>query len=76
MEMRRVYSSHISAVGYDEDARQLRVEFSNGSIAVYHDVSPDTGGQVIAAPSIGQEIWRTVRRAHGFRYEKRAKGRQ
>ena len=72
MEMRRVYSSHINAVGYDEDRRELRVEFSNGSIVVYGDVPAETGGQVIAAPSIGEEIWRTVRGRHDHRYEHRA----
>ena len=72
MEMRRVFSSHINRVGYDEESRELRVEFSNGSIVVYGGVSPETGGGVIAAPSIGEELYRAVKRQHDFRYEERA----
>lgn len=74
-EQRKVYSSHVNSVGYDEEAQEMTVEFSNGSVVVY-SVPPDIASSVLSAPSIGEEIWRSVRGQFGFRYQSRAPGRK
>jgi len=51
MERKRVNSSRIRAVGYDQKERVLEVEFSNGKIVAYSGVSPEIYRQFMAAPS-------------------------
>ncbi len=46
MEMKRINSGKLRAVGYDPRARTLRVEFDNGSVVEH------TG--------VGDEIWRRL----------------
>jgi hypothetical protein len=46
MEMKRINSGKLRAVGYDARARILRVEFDNGSVIDY--------------ASVGDEIWRRL----------------
>lgn len=60
-EMRRVFSSHVNSIGYDEEAEEFHVTFSNGRTAVYHGVPGDVARDVMEAPSIGEEIWRSLR---------------
>ena len=73
-EMRYVYSSHVAAIGYDEDARTFHVKFGptlehpGGRNAVYQGVSPETAENVINAPSIGSAIHAYLKGKHTFRY--------
>jgi hypothetical protein len=46
MEMKRVSSGRLRAIGYDVGTRRLRVQFDDGSLLEY-------GG-------VGQEIWRRL----------------
>ncbi|MFB0937046.1 MAG: KTSC domain-containing protein [Propionivibrio sp.] len=46
MEMKRINSGRLRAVGYDPRARTLRVEFDNGSVVEH------TG--------VGDEVWRRL----------------
>ena len=52
MERRKVNSSKIRSVGYDERARVLEVEHSDGSIFQYSGVSHELYRRLIAAPTI------------------------
>ena len=52
MERRKVSSSKIRSVGYDERARVLEVEHSDGSVYQYTGVSQEVHRRMIAAPSI------------------------
>ena len=52
MERRKVSSSKIRSVGYDERARVLEVEHSDGSVYQYTGVSQEVHRRLMAAPSI------------------------
>ena len=52
MERRKVSSSKIRSVGYDERARMLEVELSDGSVYQYSGVSQEMHRKLMAAPSI------------------------
>lgn len=52
MERKKVNSSSIRAIGYDERARVLEVEFNDGRINQYTGVSPEVHRRLISAPSI------------------------
>ncbi len=51
MERKRVNSSRIRSVGYDERNQLLEVELSNGSIYQYSRVSPEVHRRFMAAPN-------------------------
>jgi hypothetical protein len=52
MERRTVNSSKIRSVGYDERARVLEVEHSDGSIYQYSGVSAEVHRRMMSAPTI------------------------
>jgi hypothetical protein len=52
MERKRVNSSSIRSVGYDANSQTLEIEFSNGSISQYSQVSPEVYRRLMAAPSM------------------------
>jgi len=52
MERKKVNSSSIRAVGYDERGRVLEVEFNDGRVNQYTGVSPEVHRRLISAPSI------------------------
>lgn len=54
-EMKKVFSSTVNEIGYDEEAKELVVAFKNGTYA-YSGVDPATADSVIRAPSVGSAI--------------------
>ena len=52
MERKRVNSSAIRSIGYDERDRVLEVEFSDGRITQYSGVSAELHRRLVSAPSI------------------------
>ena len=56
-----VESSMINAVGYDEQARQLEVEFRNGQVYRFSNVPADIHSQMMSAPSVGKYFGTNVR---------------
>ena len=52
MERKKVNSSSIRAVGYDERGRVLEVEFNDGRVNQYTGISPEVHRRLISAPSI------------------------
>ena len=52
MERKKVSSSSIRSVGYDERARLLEVEFSDGRVTQYPGVSAEVHRRMMSAPSI------------------------
>ena len=52
MDRKKVSSSKIRSVGYDERARVLEVELSDGAIYQYSSVSAEIYRRMMAAPSI------------------------
>jgi hypothetical protein len=51
MERRRVNSSKLRSVGYDEATRTLEVEMSNGQVFQYIGVYPEVHRRLMAAPN-------------------------
>ena len=52
MERKKVNSSSIRSVGYDERGRMLEVEFNDGHINQYTGVSPEVHRRLMSAPSM------------------------
>lgn len=53
MEMIGVSSSNLSAVGYDEDSRVLRIRFHNGATYDYYVVPEEVYQGLLSAASKG-----------------------
>ncbi len=51
MERKRVNSSKIRSIGYDEKTQTLEVELSNGQIWQYPKVYPEVYRRFLAAPN-------------------------
>jgi len=51
MDRKRVNSSKIRAVGYDEKSQTLEVELSNGQVWQYPKVYPEVYRRFMAAPN-------------------------
>ena len=51
MERRRVSSSKLRSVGYDEKTRTLEIEMSNGQVYQYSGVYPEVHRRLMAAPN-------------------------
>jgi hypothetical protein len=51
MERKRVNSSKIRSVGYDERNQTLEIEFTNGQVLQYLRVSHETYRRLMAAPN-------------------------
>ena len=52
MERKKVSSSSIRSVGYDDRNRVLEVEFSDGRVIQYSGVSAEVHRRLISAPSL------------------------
>lgn len=52
MDRKKVSSSKIRSVGYDERNRLLEIEFNDGSVYQFTGVSPEVHRRLMAAPSI------------------------
>jgi hypothetical protein len=53
MDRKRVSSSNIRSIGYDEKARTLEIEFTSGSVYQYSSVQPEVHRRLVSASSIG-----------------------
>lgn len=69
MEMKSVFSSHVSKVGYDAGSKELEIEFKNGKTAVYQDVPSDVANLVVNAPSVGSAIHTFLKGRFAFGYK-------
>jgi len=52
MDRKKVSSSSIRSVGYDERSRMLEIEFSDGRIVQYSGVSAEIHRRLMSAPSM------------------------
>lgn len=53
MERKRINTTRIRSVGYDERNRLLEIEFANGSIVQYTGVSAEVHRRLMNSPSPG-----------------------
>ena len=63
-----VTSSNVVAVGYDTDTLTLEVEFKDGAVYQYFDVSETVYRELLSASSIGQFMHANIRNT--YRYAK------
>lgn len=56
MEMTPVISSNIQAVGYDQEKKQLHVQFNGGAVYIYAEVPKEVFDELMAAESKGKFI--------------------
>jgi hypothetical protein len=68
MEMMKVDSSNIEAVGYDEDSSTLQVEFKNGGMYQYFDVPENVFVGLRDASSVGGYLAAAIKGT--YRYSK------
>jgi hypothetical protein len=68
VEMKSVYSSFISEIGYDPETQELHVTYQRGGGSVYAGVPPEDALKITDAPSIGEALHNYVR----GRYEHRS----
>jgi len=68
MEVTKVTSSNIDAIGYDPTQRILKIVFRSGAIYDYYDVDPEIYNSLMNATSIGKEFNSTIR--NSYNYEK------
>jgi KTSC domain len=71
--MRKVLSSHVQQIGWDEASGELWVQWApsvrnpEGPVSVYADVSADEWDAISGAPSIGQALHLMIRRIKAHR---------
>jgi hypothetical protein len=51
MQRKRVNSSRLRSIGYDEPSQTLEIEMSNGQVWQYWRVSPEVHRRFMAAPN-------------------------
>ena len=61
MEMTKVESSNIKAIGYDSETKRLRVQFASGGIYEYADVAGEVADEFMNAESAGKFFHKKIR---------------
>jgi hypothetical protein len=63
MELALVQSSDIYAWGYDPQTFELQIQFTNGRLYSYANVSMEEFKALSLSPSKGSAFWQWIRRA-------------
>lgn len=63
-----VTSSQLKSVGHDPATNKMHVEFKNGTVYEYADVSAADHQALVSAPSVGQHFNKHVK--YGFTYKR------
>jgi len=66
IEMQPVESSNLAAVGYDEPAEVLYIEFKSGSTYTYENVPYYVYEELLSADSKGQYFHKYIRSEYEF----------
>jgi KTSC domain len=66
-EMRRVDSSWVAAIGYEQSAREVHVALLDGSAYAYESVAPDVWRAFLAAASKGTFVNEVLKPDYGVR---------
>jgi hypothetical protein len=64
MERTRVKSGHLLSVGYDTATRTLEIEFKNGAVYQYENVSPQKFHAFANADSLGEYLAKKIKPVH------------
>lgn len=54
--MKAISSSHITAAGYDPDAREMHVTWQTGKRSIYGNVPPEVAEQTLNSWSVGKAL--------------------
>ncbi len=63
-----VYSSNVTSVGYDADAKLLYITWNNGRQSVYEGVDEEKALRVANAASVGQAVNNEIKPGHAHKY--------
>lgn len=66
--MQSVYSSHVSRVGYDAEAKTLLVEWDTGKTSAYEGVPPDVADEAMNSWSVGSFLNSSVKGRYRHSY--------
>lgn len=64
MRRRRVESSAVRSVGYDEQRHELEIEYAEGGVYRYSLVPRRSYEELLAAPSIGAYVAKRIKPRH------------
>lgn len=65
-DMIYVDSSNIEAIGYDDEAQELHVQFLSGETYIYHGVPREIFDDMVNAPSKGSYFNREVKGVYEY----------
>lgn len=65
-EMIYVDSSNVEAIGFDDDKRELHVQFLSSGCYIYHDVPREIFDELMDAPSKGSFLNREVKGVYQY----------
>ncbi len=66
LDMIYVDSSNVEAIGYEDAAMELHVQFVGGALYVYHDAPREVYDDLMAAPSKGSFLNRVIKGVYEF----------
>ncbi|CAN7441131.1 KTSC domain-containing protein [Phenylobacterium sp. LjRoot164] len=66
MDRQLVASTNIAAIGYDEPSETLEVEFNNGTVYQYYNVSAALLEQLMQSTSKGQFLNAYIKNAYPY----------
>lgn len=66
INMTPVKSSNIKACGYDPDKKTMAVEFADGSLYHYADVSKSDYDDLVSAKSVGSHFHKHIKGVYSF----------
>jgi uncharacterized protein len=61
-----VSSSNIASVGYEPNTMTLEVEFKNGSVYQYFDVSESVYQEMMSAASVGSYLNQNIKNSYRY----------
>ncbi len=67
-EMKSVFSSHVSEIGYDADTAELIVVWQSGKTSAYSGVPDDVAREVVNAASVGSAVRDMIKGVYPHRY--------
>jgi len=67
-EMRPVSSTNVAAIGYDQSAQNLYIQWKDGRTSIYESVPPLVASDLESAHSVGQAFNQTIKGQYSHRY--------
>jgi hypothetical protein len=66
MNRESVSSSNVASIGYDEPSQTLEVEFNNGAVYQYYNVTQVVFDQLMQAGSKGQYLAHNIKNSYPY----------